>query len=492
MFAAPGVRLVIHPAFGIAERHVPVLLEGGEGALRRIDRQEGEVRTAEPFHLCVEVGEVAALQKRVVREVDAGNDVLRAERDLLGLGEEVVDAAVEHQAADAADGNLLLGNDLGGVEHVEVELIGEVLVEQLQAQLPLRKIAGLDRIPEVAAVEIRVRAVDLDRLVPDHRLEAELRLPMKLDEGRFALRVDEPEGVHAKAFHEAERARDRAVGHDPHDHVHAFRRQRYEIPEIVVRGLRLRKAAIGLLLGRVNEVRKLDGVLDEEHRDVVADDVPVAFFGIELDREAAHIAGKSAEPLFPATVEKRTKAGVFSPARWKMSARVMSDKRFIGLKKAVSPETAGVDHALRNALVVEVENLFAKMEVFERGRSPCAHPESILVIGNRNALLRCKNGPFAACDLMSLATSAPMNRLICEMYGRGLVLLTLLFHGDCLSELWLLFGWDLRRAVALTGRGHSSSEPSPESLVPSSPSVPTPRVWRSIAAARCLERMQCL
>jgi hypothetical protein len=38
-----------------------------------------------------------------------------------------------------------------------------------------------------------------------------------------------------------------------------------------VRGLGLREAAIRLLLGRVDEVRELDGVLDEEDRDVVPD-----------------------------------------------------------------------------------------------------------------------------------------------------------------------------------------------------------------------------
>ncbi len=116
----------------------------------------------------------------------------------------------------------------------------------------------------------------------------------------------------------------------------------------------------------------------------------------------------------------------------------------------MSPETTGVDHALRNALMVEVENFFTKVEVFQCGRSSCAHPERILVIGNRNALLRCKNGPFAACDLMRLATLALTNLLISEMCGRGLVVLTLLFHGDSLSDIGFV-GWDLRRAVPLRG-----------------------------------------
>ena len=58
------------------------------------------------------------------------------------------------------------GNELGRIEHIEVETVGKRLVEQLQLQLPLREIAGLDRVPEVAAMEIRIGAVDLHRLVP--------------------------------------------------------------------------------------------------------------------------------------------------------------------------------------------------------------------------------------------------------------------------------------------------------------------------------------
>ena len=45
-----------------------------------------------------------------------------------------------------------------------------------------------------------------------------------------------------------------------------------------MRCLRLRESSIRLLLRRMNDIRKFDGVLNEENRDVVADNVPVAFF----------------------------------------------------------------------------------------------------------------------------------------------------------------------------------------------------------------------
>jgi hypothetical protein len=50
-------------------------------------------------------------------------------------------------------------------------------------------------------------------------------------------------------------------------------------------------AAVWLHFDRMNEIGKLDGILDEEDRNVVADEVEVALVGIEFDREAAHVAG---------------------------------------------------------------------------------------------------------------------------------------------------------------------------------------------------------
>ena len=82
------------------------------------------------------------------------------------------------------------------------------------------------------------------------------------------------------------------------------------------------KAAVGLRFHRVDDVGKLDGVLNEEHRDIVTDHVPVSFLRVELDGKSTHVARQVERAFVPATVENRTKAGVFSPARWKRSARV--------------------------------------------------------------------------------------------------------------------------------------------------------------------------
>src|SRR5581483_2882410 len=96
-------------------------------------------------------------------------------------------------------------------EHVELEPFREVVVKELQAELPFGIRARPDRDPQITPVEDGVGAVDLHGLVPCDRLETELGLPMELHERRGALRVDEPERVDAEALHESERPRDRTI-----------------------------------------------------------------------------------------------------------------------------------------------------------------------------------------------------------------------------------------------------------------------------------------
>ena len=88
---------------------------------RGVDRNLVEVGSAEPQQLGVEVRMDSAREKRIVGKIDPRHQVLDAERDLLGLGEEVVGIAVEHHPAHRLTGDKLLRDDLGGIEHVEGE-----------------------------------------------------------------------------------------------------------------------------------------------------------------------------------------------------------------------------------------------------------------------------------------------------------------------------------------------------------------------------------
>src|SRR5690606_10529118 len=132
--------------------HQPVTLEVVERAFRRIDRDLVEVGRAEARLLRVQIGEQAALQQRVVCEVDAGDQVRRQEGRLFRLGKEVVDVSVQRHAADDLDRNLFLGDQLGGVEDVIGLFGGPCLVEHLNAEIPLGEVARVDGFEQVAAV----------------------------------------------------------------------------------------------------------------------------------------------------------------------------------------------------------------------------------------------------------------------------------------------------------------------------------------------------
>src|SRR5262252_3517624 len=189
---------------------------------------------------------------------------------------------------------------------------------------------------------------------------------MELDESRLPLGVDEAEGMDAEAIHEAEGAWDRPVGHDPHHHVHAFWGQGDEVPEVVMRRLRLRKAPIRFLLHRMDQIRKLDGVLNEKHWDIVPDDVPVPFLRIELHGKAADVTRQVRRALVAGHGrEAYEDRGLLPGALKEVSLGNVSQRRIV-LEIPTHPEAAGMYRPLGDALMVEVEELLAEVKIFER------------------------------------------------------------------------------------------------------------------------------
>ncbi len=77
---------------------------------------------------------VAALQERVVAEIDAGDDIGGAEGDLLGFGKEVGNVAVQDHAADGGKRREFLGDHFGCIEDVEGEFFDDGLVQDLDGK----------------------------------------------------------------------------------------------------------------------------------------------------------------------------------------------------------------------------------------------------------------------------------------------------------------------------------------------------------------------
>ena len=71
---------------------------------------------------------------------------------------------------------------------------------------------------------------------------------------------------------------------------HTFRLKPNKIPEIIVSALTLRNIILRLGLHSMNNVGKFNGILNKEHRDIISDEVPDTFIGVELDCKPSNIA----------------------------------------------------------------------------------------------------------------------------------------------------------------------------------------------------------
>lgn len=148
---------------------------------------------------------------------------------------------------------------------------------------------------------------------------------MELHPECLSVLVDPAEGVRGVTIHMSEPVGSSPVTEQDGHLVGALGTQSPEVPS------RNSSTEIcpGVLLLGVDEIGEFDGISNEEDRSVVANHVPVTLLSVKLNCKA--YIGKqvplgslsvSAAPFSPATVEKRTKTGVFFPMESKSLALV--------------------------------------------------------------------------------------------------------------------------------------------------------------------------
>src|ERR671919_1762722 len=128
---SPGIRLIVGSTGGIGYGHMAVLLEKMDWAFWRIDGDMGEVGSSQSLELGIKIGKIAALQEGIIGEVNAGDNILRTECYLFGLGKEIIDTAVQNKTPHTPDRHILFRDNLGGVKNVKCELFCEFFIEQL-------------------------------------------------------------------------------------------------------------------------------------------------------------------------------------------------------------------------------------------------------------------------------------------------------------------------------------------------------------------------
>src|ERR1700722_10323865 len=187
------------------------------------------------------------------------------------------------------------------------------------------------------------------------------------------------ESVAAEKVHVAKGPWNAAVGHDNGHLMKGLRQEAPKIPIVV----RASESGPRVALDGMVQIRKSQGIAEEEHRSVVAHDVPVALLGVELDGGPANVsfsiggatlAGDSRE----AYEHRRLLADLAEYLRPCIARNVAGDR-----EGPVRPPAFGMHAAFRNDFAVEVRQLLKQPDVLEQCRAPRASGLNVGVVGER-------------------------------------------------------------------------------------------------------------
>ena len=135
----------------------------------------------------------------------------------------------------------------------------------------------------------------------------------------------------------------------------------------------------------MDEVGELVRIAHEKHRRVVADQIPVAFLGVELDGKAADVAlGIGCTAFAGDGGEPGEQLGLLADLREDLGPRVPGDVVRDG-EGTVGARAFGVHAPLGNHLAVEVGQLFQKPDILEQLVAARAGGQHVLIIGHRNS-----------------------------------------------------------------------------------------------------------
>jgi len=136
----------------------------------------------------------------------------------------------------------------------------------------------------------------------------------------------------------------------------------------------------------MDEVGKFDGVLDEENRDVVADQVPIAFLGVKLDGKPAYVTRGVGRARAACDGRDAGKHGALLTDLGEYPGGGVLLQRGGQLEESMHAGRTRVNDALGNALVIEMGDFFAEDEILQQRWAARIGSERVLIIGKRDML----------------------------------------------------------------------------------------------------------
>lgn len=336
---------------------------------------------AQTIAMGIAVGEQAPLEHLVRRETDTRHYVGRAEGSLLDLGEVVVRVAVQLEEAHLDQRIVAVRPDLSQVERVVAVGRRILLRHDLHVQLPAREIAFLDALVQVTLRAFAILGDHFGGFGVGQVLDTLLGLEVKLDPETFIAGVDETEGVAAEPVDVPVALRQAPVAEVDGQLMQRLRQVGEEVP------LEGGVAQVGarITLDHVVEVREFEGIAQVEHRGIVADQIPVAFLGIEAHGETTDIAlGIRRAALAGDGGETQEHVGLLADLGEDLRPGVGGDVMGDG-EGAVGRGAFRMHASLGDHFAIEVGELLEEPHVLQQHRATRTGGLHVLVIGHGNS-----------------------------------------------------------------------------------------------------------
>src|SRR5665647_3079775 len=154
----------------------------------------------------------------------------------------------------------------------------------------------------------------------------------------------------------------------------------------------------------MDEVGEFNGILDEENRDVVADQVPVAFLRVKLDGKSAYVTSGVYRTRAAGDGRYASKHGGLLTYLGEDPGGGVLFQRGGQLEESMRARRSRVNDTLGNALVIEMRDFVAKDEILKKRGAARIGLERVLIIGKRDALVRGEGRVFSTSDLVQFAT----------------------------------------------------------------------------------------
>lgn len=282
--------------------------------------------------------------------MDARNHNSRAESNLLILVKEVVNVFVQHQATNGLERQDIFRPDLCDIKRVEVKLVFMSRIHHLNEETPLRIVPGSDGVIEILSSMAVVGSTDLDSFLIEEAFNPTRRFPVELHIVSFSGSVDKHVSVDTKAIHVPVVLWDTEIIKEEREHVETLRvvREEVQYPPVLL------NVGFGIRFQGVDHVGELHAVADEEDGEVVANEIEVAFSGVELDGKTTRIS----ESLGAATLvddggETNNDGSLDTGSSEKISTSEVGDV-VSDFEETFGTGTSGMNNPLRDPFPVEV------------------------------------------------------------------------------------------------------------------------------------------